>query len=95
VDPAVMRDVIGEALFAGSLYAPLADAMLAGNHSASPSVRRALQIVDLAMAAGNSGHVPLPGLDACRDRLLTAVAHGDGLRAWTVVAREPSKASGL
>jgi 3-hydroxyisobutyrate dehydrogenase-like beta-hydroxyacid dehydrogenase len=95
VDPAVMRDVMRETLFAGSVYGHIGDAMLAGAYAGSPSVVRGLQILDIAIAAGNSAHVPLGSIDACRDRLLSAVAHGNADRAWTIVRREQDRASGL
>jgi hypothetical protein len=47
------------------------------------------------MAAANDARVPLPSGNAFRDRLLGAVAHGDGDKDWAVVAREQARASGL
>lgn len=95
VDPAVMREVLSDTLFAGSVYARLADAMLGRREDDAPSAARAVQIVDLALDAGNTVHVPLPGVDACRDHLLSAIARGCGERAWTEVAHEQARASGL
>jgi len=95
VDPAVMREVMSDALFAGSVYPRLADAMLGRRQDDAPSAARGVQIIDLALDAGSIAHVPLPGVDACRDRLLSAMARGEGDRAWTVVAEEQARASGL
>jgi hypothetical protein len=39
--------------------------------------------------------VPMPSASVCRDRLLGAVAHGDGEKDWAVMAREQARAAGL
>jgi hypothetical protein len=39
--------------------------------------------------------VPLPSANVLRDRLLSAIAHGDGDRDWAVLAREQARMSGL
>ena len=39
--------------------------------------------------------VPLPSGNAFRDRLLGAVAHGNGEKDWSVAAQEQARASGL
>jgi 3-hydroxyisobutyrate dehydrogenase-like beta-hydroxyacid dehydrogenase len=49
----------------------------------------------LIMAAAESARVPLPSGNALRDRLLSAIAHGDGEKDWASVAREQARASGL
>lgn len=95
VDARVLCDVMSEALFAGTVYGPLSDAMLADAAGHLPSVSRGLRILDLAFAAATSTRVPLASVDACRDRLLSAIAHGEGDRPWTAVGREQSRASGL
>jgi 3-hydroxyisobutyrate dehydrogenase-like beta-hydroxyacid dehydrogenase len=53
-----------------------------------------LKDVNLALAAGEAVAVPLPTANVCRDRLLGAIAHGDGDRDWTVMALEQFRASG-
>jgi hypothetical protein len=40
-------------------------------------------------------NVPLPTANVWRDRLISAVAHGDGERDWSVMALEQERASGL
>ena len=35
------------------------------------------------------------GANTLRDRLLGAIAHGDGERDWSVIAREQARACGL
>jgi 3-hydroxyisobutyrate dehydrogenase-like beta-hydroxyacid dehydrogenase len=39
--------------------------------------------------------VPLPSGNACRDRLLGAIAHGEGDKDWAVMARAQGSACGL
>jgi 3-hydroxyisobutyrate dehydrogenase-like beta-hydroxyacid dehydrogenase len=50
---------------------------------------------NLIMEAANIARVPLPSLNVFRDRLLGAVAHGDGDKDWAVMAKEQARASGL
>jgi len=47
------------------------------------------------MAAADLARVPLPSGNAFRDRLLGAVAHGNGEKDWSVAAQEQARASGL
>ena len=39
--------------------------------------------------------MPLPTAAVLRDRLLTAIAHGDGERDWAVLAHAQGRLSGL
>lgn len=54
-----------------------------------------LKDANLVMAAANAARVPLPSANVYRDRLLGAIAHGDGERDWAVIAREQARSSGL
>ena len=54
-----------------------------------------LKDVNLALAAGETVGVPLPSANVCRDRLLGAIAHGNGERDWSVLAYEQRRASGM
>jgi hypothetical protein len=47
------------------------------------------------LAAADQARVPMPSASTYRDRLLGAIAHGDGERDWAVIAREQARASGL
>ena len=40
------------------------------------------------LAAAVEARMPLPSANVLRDRLLSAIAHGDGERDWAVLARE-------
>lgn len=50
---------------------------------------------NLALEAGGLKGVPLPSGNVWRDRLVGAVAHGDGDKDWAVMALEQARASGL
>ena len=54
-----------------------------------------LKDANLALEAGNLAGVPLPSGNVWRDRLVGAVAHGDGDKDWAVMALEQARASGL
>jgi 3-hydroxyisobutyrate dehydrogenase-like beta-hydroxyacid dehydrogenase len=54
-----------------------------------------LKDANLVLAAAGLARLPLPSANVLRDRLLGAVAHGDGARDWAVVAREQARAGGL
>jgi 3-hydroxyisobutyrate dehydrogenase-like beta-hydroxyacid dehydrogenase len=63
-----------------------------------PAGQRALtglKDANLALAAGEAMGVPLPSGNVWRDRLVGAVAHGEGEHDWAVMARDQARASGL
>jgi 3-hydroxyisobutyrate dehydrogenase-like beta-hydroxyacid dehydrogenase len=55
----------------------------------------ALKDINLALDAGATAAVPLPSVGVCRDRLLSAVAHGDAEKDWAIMAHEQARASAL
>jgi hypothetical protein len=54
-----------------------------------------LKDATLALAAGEAVGVPLPSGNVWRDRLVGAVAHGEGEHDWAVMAKDQARASGL
>jgi len=54
-----------------------------------------LKDANLALAAGEAVGVPLPSGNVWRDRLIGAVAHGEGEHDWAVMAKDQARASGL
>ena len=63
-----------------------------------PAGQRALnglKDANLALAAGEAAGVPLPSGNVWRDRLVGAVAHGEGEHDWAVMAKDQARASGL
>jgi len=59
------------------------------------TTRLGLKDANLALAAGENLGVPLPSGSVWRDRLIGAIAHGDGEKDWSSVAQEQARASGL
>jgi 3-hydroxyisobutyrate dehydrogenase-like beta-hydroxyacid dehydrogenase len=54
-----------------------------------------LKDANLILAAADLARLPLPSASVWRDRLLGAIAHGDGAKDWAVVALEQARAAGL
>ena len=54
-----------------------------------------LKDTGLMLAAGLAENVPLPSLNVYRDKLLAAMANGDGNRDWSVIARAQARTAGL
>lgn len=93
----VMYEVMTEGLFAGApAYKGYGKTMVDGtfDNVGSP-IQVGLKDANLIFEAANLARVPLPTLDIYRDRLLGAIAHGDGDRDQAVLAREQARACGL
>ena len=97
VAPQVLYDVMTDGLFAGApAYKGYGKTMVdeTFDQVGSP-VHVGLKDANLIMAAADIARVPMPSLNIYRDRLLGAIAHGDGDRDQAVLAREQARASGL
>lgn len=96
VTPAVCFDMLTEGLFAAPAYRTYGRIIAEQNYDqVSFTARLGLKDTNLALAAADAACVPLPSANIVRDRLLTAIARGDGDRDWSVIAREQARASGL
>lgn len=96
VVPQVFYDVMTEGLFASPAYKVYGKIMVDESYDkVGFTTLLGLKDFSLIMQAGDLGRVPLPSGNAFRDRLLGAIAHGDGEKDWAVVAREQARASGL
>jgi 3-hydroxyisobutyrate dehydrogenase-like beta-hydroxyacid dehydrogenase len=96
VVPQVFYEVMTESLFSAPAYKIYGKIMVDESFDkVGFTTLLGLKDFNLIMAAANDARVPLPSGNAFRDRLLGAVAHGDGDKDWAVVAREQSRASGL
>jgi 3-hydroxyisobutyrate dehydrogenase-like beta-hydroxyacid dehydrogenase len=96
VAPPVFYDVMTDALFAAPAY------KVYGKIIADEAYEKVGQLAllglkdaNLALAAAEAAGVPLPSGNVWRDRLIGAIAHGDGGCDWAVMAREQARASGL
>jgi 3-hydroxyisobutyrate dehydrogenase-like beta-hydroxyacid dehydrogenase len=96
VEPQVFQDVMTEGLFAAPAYKVYGQKMVDESYDqvGSPIVV-GLKDADLIAAAAGLANVPMPAHNVYRDRLLGAVAHGDGERDQAVLAREQARAAGL
>ncbi len=92
-----MCEILTDGLFSGpahKIYGKMiADKAFFGEPGFSATT--GLKDVMLALTAGHDKAVPLPSANTCRDRLLSAIARGDGELDWSVMALEQDRASGL
>lgn len=96
VAPQVLYDIMTDGLFAAPAYKGYGKTMVEGTYDRVGSpIHVGLKDALLIQAAADLARVPLPSLNIYRDRLLGAVAHGDGDRDQAVLAREQARASGL
>ena len=96
VAPDVFYRVLTEGLFACWAYKTYGKFIADENYL--PAGQRAvngLKDANLALAAGEAKGVPLPSGNVWRDRLVGAVAHGEGEHDWAVMAKDQARASGL
>ena len=96
VDPDVFYSVLTEGLF--NCWAYKTYGKFIADEQYLPAGQRAvngLKDANLALAAGEAKGVPLPSGNVWRDRLVGAVAHGEGEHDWAVMAKDQARASGL
>jgi 3-hydroxyisobutyrate dehydrogenase-like beta-hydroxyacid dehydrogenase len=96
VDPQVLYEVMTEGLFSAPAYKGYGKTMVdqTYDHVGSP-ITVGLKDANLIQAAADLARVPLPSFNVYRDRLLGAVAHGDGDKDQAALAREQARACGL
>jgi 3-hydroxyisobutyrate dehydrogenase-like beta-hydroxyacid dehydrogenase len=96
VDMPVFYDVMTDGLFNCSAYKVYGKIMVDESYSKVGQMAvLGLKDANLALEAGGLKGVPLPSGNVWRDRLVGAVAHGDGDKDWAVMALEQARASGL
>jgi 3-hydroxyisobutyrate dehydrogenase-like beta-hydroxyacid dehydrogenase len=96
VAPQVFFDVMTEGLFSAPAYKVYGQKMVDESYDQVGSpIHVGLKDANLIAAAADLGRVPMPSHNVYRDRLLGAVAHGDGDRDQAVLAREQARACGL
>jgi 3-hydroxyisobutyrate dehydrogenase-like beta-hydroxyacid dehydrogenase len=96
VVPQVFYDVMTDGLFSAPAYKIYGKIMVDESYeTVGQMATLGLKDANLALAAGEAAGVPLPSGNVWRDRLVGAVAHGDGGCDWAVMAREQARASGL
>jgi 3-hydroxyisobutyrate dehydrogenase-like beta-hydroxyacid dehydrogenase len=96
VQPSVFYDVMTDGLFNCSAYKIYGKIMVDESYAKVGQMAvLGLKDANLALVAGGTVGVPLPSGNVWRDRLVGAVAHGDGDKDWAVMALEQARASGL
>lgn len=96
VAPQVFQDVMTDGLFGAPAYKVYGQKMVEESYDEVGSpIFVGLKDSNLIAAAADLARVPMPSHNVYHDRLLGAVAHGDGDRDQAVLAREQGRASGL
>ena len=96
VAPQTFYEVMTEGLFSAPAYKGYGKTMVEGTYdNVGSPITVGLKDANLIVAAADIARVPMPSLNIYRDRLLGAVAHGDGDRDQAVLAREQARACGL
>ena len=96
VEPQVLYEVMTEGLFSSPAYKGYGKTMVEQTYEPPGSpITVGLKDANLIQAAADLACVPLPSFNVYRDRLLGAVAHGDGNKDQAVLAREQARAWGL
>ena len=96
VETGVFYDVMTDGLFNCSAYKVYGKIMVDESYAKVGQMAvLGLKDANLALDAGHIASVPLPSGNVWRDRLIGAVAHGDGDKDWAVMALEQARASGL
>lgn len=96
VAPQVFQDVMIDGLFGATAYKVYGQKMVdeSWDEVGSP-ITVGLKDANLIAEAAVLARVPMPSHNVYIDRLLGAVAHGDGDRDQAVLGREQARASGL
>lgn len=96
VDPQVLYEVMTEGLFSAPAYKGYGKTMVDQSYDQVGSpITVGLKDANLIQAAADLARAPLPSFNVYRDRLLGAVAHGDGDLDQAALAREQARACGL
>ena len=96
VVPQVFQDVMTEGLFGAIAYKVYGQKMVDESYDQVGSpIHVGLKDANLIAAAADLARVPMPSHNVYHDRLLGAVAHGDGDRDQAALGREQARASGL
>jgi 3-hydroxyisobutyrate dehydrogenase-like beta-hydroxyacid dehydrogenase len=96
VQPQVLFDVLTEGLFSAPAYKVYGKIIVDESYErAGSTVALNLKDANLIIGAGDIARVPLPSGNTFRDRLLSAIAHGDADKDVAALALEQARASGL
>jgi len=96
IPEAELLDVLTGTLFPTRVYQNYG--ALIANRQFEPAAFRlvlGLKDVNLALAAGESAHVPMPFASVLRDNHIDAIAHGDGDKDWAAAAEVAFRRAGI
>ena len=96
VAPQVLYDVLTDGLFSAPAYKVYGKIIVDQSYAkAGSTIALNLKDANLIVDAGDIARVPLPSGNTFRDRLLSAIAHGDADKDVAALALEQARASGL
>jgi 3-hydroxyisobutyrate dehydrogenase-like beta-hydroxyacid dehydrogenase len=96
VAPQVFYDVMTDGLFSAPAYKVYGKIIVDESYDrVGFTALLGLKDANLILEAAHIARIPMPSANTYRDRLLGAIAHGDGEKDWAVIAREQARASGL
>lgn len=96
VDPQTFFEVMTDGLFAAPAYKVYGNLIAKqAYHQVGFTTTLGLKDTNLMLQAGEAASVPLPSLNVYRDRLLGAMARGEGELDWSVIARVQARAAGM
>jgi 3-hydroxyisobutyrate dehydrogenase-like beta-hydroxyacid dehydrogenase len=96
VGPQTFYEVMTEGLFSSTAYKGYGKTMVDQTYdNVGSPITVGLKDANLIAAAADLARVPMPMHNIYHDRLVGAVAHGDGDRDQAVLAREQARACGL
>jgi 3-hydroxyisobutyrate dehydrogenase-like beta-hydroxyacid dehydrogenase len=96
VPPVMLYELLTNEFFSGPAYEIYGRIIVDETYDpAGFTAELGLKDVNLILAAGETTATPLPSANVLRDRLLSAIAHGDADKDWAVVARVQARMSGL
>jgi len=96
VDPQVFYDVLTDGLFAAPSYKVYGKIIVDEAYdNVGFTAELGLKDINLVLAAADIARLPLPSANTYRDRLLGAIARGEGELDWAIMAREQARAGGL
>jgi len=96
MDPNTVLDVVVGSIFDVPIYR-IYSKMIANGSFEPPGFDLNLGLKDakLALDAGEAANVPLPFASVLRDNYIDAIAHGDGGKDWSAIARVAARRAGL
>jgi 3-hydroxyisobutyrate dehydrogenase-like beta-hydroxyacid dehydrogenase len=95
VEPARLLEILGSTLFAAPVYQNYGKQLIERRFEpAGFKLRLGLKDVNLALAAGQARHVPLPFASVLRDNLTEAVAQGQGEHDWVALGQRAQTRAG-